>query len=343
MHGGWNQEHISERSQLASSEAPDKEIDEQLAISQEEEKGEKIKVVNRQDEPVVIEYDPRYLDEKKEEEEDKKVAEELICIKLRSTMNLDSVEEEEAPLEEQKSLFLSFFEDVKGVAKNIFTDKKAQINEIQIANGPDYAEVYTEMTKIQGEKAHASLVWKLKNPSEEFDWAADMQLIPVMSSPTLKIAFDSKICQLPKTKTGQLTLRLSLPKDFTANHLILMLKLKQGRKFTGPLLGIFVKIMPKQSEDENSCEVSAFADAMDCELEAGSSGQSNSMDRQLKLINAGKDVYTDEQLLNMGSIVADQGYASFDRCMLVLRTLRGDIEKARVVLSQITFAEAQVN
>ena len=66
MHGGWNQEHISERSQLASSEAPDKEIDEQLAISQEERKGEKIKVVNRQDEPVVIEYDPRYLDEKKE-------------------------------------------------------------------------------------------------------------------------------------------------------------------------------------------------------------------------------------------------------------------------------------
>ena len=131
MHGGWNQEHISERSYVASSEIPDKEIDEQLAISEEEEKGGvKIKVVNRQEEPVVIEYDPRYLDEKKEEEEDKKVAEELICIKLRSKMNLDSVEEEEAPLEEQKSLFLSFFEDVKGAAKNIFSDKKAQINEI---------------------------------------------------------------------------------------------------------------------------------------------------------------------------------------------------------------------
>ena len=76
-------------------------------------------------------------------------------------------------------------------------------------------------------------------------------------------------------------------------------------------------------------------------MEAGSGGKDNNMDRQLSLINSGRDVYTDEQLLNMGSIVADQGYGSFDRCMLVLRTLRGDIEKARVVLSQITFAEAQ--
>ena len=76
-------------------------------------------------------------------------------------------------------------------------------------------------------------------------------------------------------------------------------------------------------------------------MEAGSGGKDNNMDRQLSLINSGRDVYTDEQLLNMGSIVADQGYGSFDRCMLVLRTLGGDIEKARVVLSQITFAEAQ--
>ena len=37
MHGGWNQEHISEMSQVAYSEAPDKEIDdENLAISEEE-------------------------------------------------------------------------------------------------------------------------------------------------------------------------------------------------------------------------------------------------------------------------------------------------------------------
>jgi len=56
----------------------------------------------------------------------------------------------------------------------------------------------------------------------------------------------------------------------------------------------------------------------------------------------GKDVYNEQQLLNMGSILCDEGYGSFDRCMLTLRALRGDIERARKTLTQITFAEAEV-
>lgn len=65
----------------------------------------------------------------------------------------------------------------------------------------------------------------------------------------------------------------------------------------------------------------------------------NSIERQYSMIAQGLDVYTEQQLLNMGSILNDEGYGSFDRCMLVLRVLRGHIDKARVVLSQITFAE----
>ena len=45
----------------------------------------------------------------------------------------------------------------------------------------------------------------------------------------------------------------------------------------------------------------------------------------------------------MGSILCDEGYGSFDRCMLTLRALRGDIERARKTLTQITFAEAEVH
>ena len=41
----------------------------------------------------------------------------------------------------------------------------------------------------------------------------------------------------------------------------------------------------------------------------------------------------------MGSVIADEGYGSFDRCMLALRALRGDIEKTRKILSKITFTE----
>lgn len=44
----------------------------------------------------------------------------------------------------------------------------------------------------------------------------------------------------------------------------------------------------------------------------------------------------------MGSIAADEGFGSFDRCMLLLRTLRGDIDKARKILSRIMVAESQL-
>lgn len=43
----------------------------------------------------------------------------------------------------------------------------------------------------------------------------------------------------------------------------------------------------------------------------------------------------------MGSILCDEGYGSFDRCMLTLRVHRGDIDRARATLTQITFAEAE--
>lgn len=53
-------------------------------------------------------------------------------------------------------------------------------------------------------------------------------------------------------------------------------------------------------------------------------------------------MYSEQQLLHMGSILADEGFGSFDRSMMVLRALRGDIENARKLLSSITFAEIQV-
>jgi len=44
----------------------------------------------------------------------------------------------------------------------------------------------------------------------------------------------------------------------------------------------------------------------------------------------------------MGSILADEGFGSFDRCMMMLRSLRGDIENSRKLLSSLTFAEVQI-
>ena len=70
-------------------------------------------------------------------------------------------------------------------------------------------------------------------------------------------------------------------------------------------------------------------------------GRSSIAIRQDK-IDSGIDVYSEQQLLHMGSILADEGFGSFDRCMMVLRSLRGDIEKARKLLSSITFTEIQI-
>ena len=132
--------------------------------------------------------------------------------------------------------------------------------------------------------------------------------------------------------TGELKLRVKIPEDYTANHLILLLKIKQGKKFIGPTLMLFAKIIKRRSSQE---EFSSF------DVEDDFASQ-NSVERELKQINAGVDVYSEQQLLNMASILSDEGMGSFDRCMMTLRTLRGDIEQARKILSEIIFAVAQV-
>ena len=35
----------------------------------------------------------------------------------------------------------------------------------------------------------------------------------------------------------------------------------------------------------------------------------------------------------MASILSDEGYGSYDRCLMVLRAMRGDIDNARLTLS----------
>lgn len=63
-------------------------------------------------------------------------------------------------------------------------------------------------------------------------------------------------------------------------------------------------------------------------------------EKELMLISQGVDVFSEKQLWDMCSILSDEGYGNFDRCLLTLRALRGDIDKARKTLSKITFAEA---
>ena len=43
--------------------------------------------------------------------------------------------------------------------------------------------------------------------------------------------------------------------------------------------------------------------------------------------------YSDEQMLGMASILMDEGYGNFERCYQLVRTVRGNMEKARDILS----------
>ena len=114
-----------------------------------------------------------------------------------------------------------------------------------------------------------------------------MRLIPVFSNPTLRVHYESNFCEIGSSETGDLKLKVRLPDDFTANHLILVLKMKQGENFVGPNLLLFVKVI-KQSDNMN--EVSSFA----IEQDDGLQQNPNSMDRDLKMIKQGVDVYNEQ-------------------------------------------------
>ena len=77
-----------------------------------------------------------------------------------------------------------------------------------------------------------------------------MQLIPITSSPTLRIHFEAQICQLAPRRTEELKLRVKLPVEFKSNHLIMLLKLKQSNgMYVGPAFILCAKIINKEPHD----------------------------------------------------------------------------------------------
>ena len=132
-------------------------------------------------------------------------------------------------------------------------------------------------------------------------------------------------------KSGNLNVKIDIPAQFDQNNLVMVFKLKTNKKiFVGPTLVLYVKIVPAQ-------EISSFDDGQFVAEPVSQNGKND-----LELVNKGIDVYTEPQLLNMGSILLDEGYGDFERCMSVIRVLRGDIVRAREILSQLTFSEAKL-
>lgn len=64
----------------------------------------------------------------------------------------------------------SFFEKANNAVSEIFDESGGNrvSNRIELAEGPEMAEVYTEITRTQGRKTHARVIWKLKNTNKRF-------------------------------------------------------------------------------------------------------------------------------------------------------------------------------
>jgi len=79
------------------------------------------------------------------------------------------------PVAEKKGMFKSFVDDVKMAAKHLMEDNRGgHSTKIVIAGSEDLAEVYTEVTRTDRKKAHAHVVWKIKNTSARFPLIANL-------------------------------------------------------------------------------------------------------------------------------------------------------------------------
>ena len=85
----------------------------------------------------------------------------LSSIKLRASMKKrDSQVRALQAAQEQKGLFASLVQEVKGM----FNQEPRSTSKLVLAQGNDFADSYIEVTKTEGQKVTANVVWKLRNP-----------------------------------------------------------------------------------------------------------------------------------------------------------------------------------
>ena len=81
---------------------------------------------------------------------------------------------------------------------------------VSLAAGQD-AEVYCEVS-YKGQATNIELQWRLRN-DKNITWPANLELIPVISSPTIRMFFQSNICQLRPKSESTLKVNLQIPEN----------------------------------------------------------------------------------------------------------------------------------
>ena len=122
------------------------------------------------------------------------------------------------------------------------TSEKATLPDAVMRNKHDKSEIYSELVWNSYKRNEVHIKWKLRNPKQT-SWPRNMQLVPILAFPPLRVSLESCVCQLDGFDSGELNVKMQLPHDFMSESLIIVFKLRTATQdLVGPTLINFLKI-----------------------------------------------------------------------------------------------------
>lgn len=89
-------------------------------------------------------------------------------------------------------------------------------------------DVYCEVAYNDNQTSF-DVTWRVRNDAS-VEWPAQLQLIPVVASPTIRTFFESKICSLRAESESGLRVRIELPEKLEHSYLVLLLKMRTNKR-----------------------------------------------------------------------------------------------------------------
>ena len=212
--------------------------------------------------------------------------------------------------------------------KSMFSDKLS-LPQCVLKSGVD-GEVYTEATRAHNKSVEVTVQWNLNNDGE-IQWPENMKLRLIKCYPPLDFSAKSKVACLKPHQNGVLLLGINIPANFPYHFMVLHFKLQIGKNLIAPNLLVNMKI---NTRADPNVDISSFDEKRLAEQQ-----EAKSLEQSLVEISQGNDIYNEDELIRMASLLEEEQYGSFDRCLNLIRALRGDILCARDILSELPLCD----
>lgn len=192
------------------------------------------------------------------------------------------------------------------------------------------ADLYAEVDYDGNPLKVENLTWTILNRAD-VAWPKSVELTPIISSPWVLGNSSSAVCELrPKTE-GTLQMTIELPSDYKSDHLLVLFKL---RSETGVYFGASLLVVIKVNHRQKPCvslKQSLFQNLTDI-------NEINSVVKHSKRC----DSHTDHDLFQLAEMLSQRGHGTFNRCLLVVRAMRGDYSKSESFLDKILSCESTI-